>query len=475
MTEKRNNKEIKGFTLIELLVVIAILSVLAVAVTLILNPGELIRQGRDSTRFSDLNNVEKALSLFQTDKYDDFMGTSSIVYVSLPDENSNCSSYDLPTLPSGWTYHCSPSDTLTKVDGTGWIPVDLTQSSFGATLSRYPIDPTNSFDSSLYYTYHYGDKTYELVANMESERYITKEEEDGGRLDSKYERGSNFSLAMIPLAGDWITIPGSSTYDTSDFEVMKYEVKCLSDSGEALTSPKANSSYNTYDEDYGCSNIASVANGYPMADVTHDEAKSYCEGLGAHLITNDEWMTIARNAISEDSNWTGGSVGSGCLFRGNSGDTTCGYDGANPDYGTSRNERAKFILSNGETIYDIAGNVWEHVAIDSEDTLIPQNNQPTLSTTADDGAGWGGWGEFTDISGYGMLSYDDIRPSNSSYNSDEGVGKLYTYGDDESSTTNRVFIRGANWYNGSDAGAFTLSLDWSTGYQNYTVGFRCAR
>jgi hypothetical protein len=74
-----------------------------------------------------------------------------------------------------------------------------------------------------------------------------------------------------------------------------------------------------------------------------------------------------------------------------------------------------------------------------------------------------------------MLSYNDIRPSNSSYNSDEGVGKLYTYGDDESSTTNRVFIRGANWYNGSDAGAFTLSLDWSTGYQNYTVGFRCAR
>jgi prepilin-type N-terminal cleavage/methylation domain-containing protein len=36
----------KAFTLIELLVVIAILAVLAVAVTLILNPAELIRQGR---------------------------------------------------------------------------------------------------------------------------------------------------------------------------------------------------------------------------------------------------------------------------------------------------------------------------------------------------------------------------------------------------------------------------------------------
>ncbi|HMB17541.1 MAG TPA: prepilin-type N-terminal cleavage/methylation domain-containing protein, partial [Candidatus Paceibacterota bacterium] len=40
----------QAFTLIELLVVIAILSILAVAVTLILNPAQLIRQGRDSTR-----------------------------------------------------------------------------------------------------------------------------------------------------------------------------------------------------------------------------------------------------------------------------------------------------------------------------------------------------------------------------------------------------------------------------------------
>ena len=44
----------KGFTLIELLVVIAILAVLATAVVVILNPAELVKQGRDSTRISDL-------------------------------------------------------------------------------------------------------------------------------------------------------------------------------------------------------------------------------------------------------------------------------------------------------------------------------------------------------------------------------------------------------------------------------------
>ncbi len=43
----------ESFTLIELLVVIAILAVLATAVVLVLNPSQLLAQGRDSTRLSD--------------------------------------------------------------------------------------------------------------------------------------------------------------------------------------------------------------------------------------------------------------------------------------------------------------------------------------------------------------------------------------------------------------------------------------
>lgn len=38
-----------------------------------------------------------------------------------------------------------------------------------------------------------------------------------------------------------------------------------------------------------------------------------------------------------------------------------------------------------------------------------------------------------------------------------------------------VFIRGGNWNNGSNAGAFTLNLNWDTGNTNNNVGFRCAR
>ncbi len=38
-----------------------------------------------------------------------------------------------------------------------------------------------------------------------------------------------------------------------------------------------------------------------------------------------------------------------------------------------------------------------------------------------------------------------------------------------------VFLRGDNWNNGSNDGAFALNLNWGTGNTNDNVGFRCAR
>jgi len=40
---------------------------------------------------------------------------------------------------------------------------------------------------------------------------------------------------------------------------------------------------------------------------------------------------------------------------------------------------------------------------------------------------------------------------------------------------NTYFIRGANANNGSNAGVFTLNLNWNAGNANRNVGFRCAR
>ena len=55
------------FTLIELLVVIAILAVLATAVVVVLNPAELLKQGRDSTRLSDFSAIHSAIAFYLSD------------------------------------------------------------------------------------------------------------------------------------------------------------------------------------------------------------------------------------------------------------------------------------------------------------------------------------------------------------------------------------------------------------------------
>ena len=41
-----------------------------------------------------------------------------------------------------------------------------------------------------------------------------------------------------------------------------------------------------------------------------------------HLLNNNEWMTIARNAESVGKNWSSGIVGEGFMYNGVSGDTT---------------------------------------------------------------------------------------------------------------------------------------------------------
>ncbi|MDP1706479.1 MAG: type II secretion system protein [bacterium] len=139
-----------SFTLIELLVVIAILAVLSVAVVFIINPSDIIKQSRDTNRLTDLNNLNKALGIFDVTNPNDFTGTSSVVYVSLPDTSAVCANLSLPALPAGYTYNCVTSSTLTKTDGTGWIPINFASTSYGSPIQRLPVDPVNT-SSTLEY------------------------------------------------------------------------------------------------------------------------------------------------------------------------------------------------------------------------------------------------------------------------------------------------------------------------------------
>lgn len=192
----------KGFTLLELLIVIGILAVLATVTVLVINPLEYIKQSRDAKRIADFVALNKALQLFSSEKNDPLLlGASTVVYISLPDNaSSTCGSYTLPNLPSPWQYHCSSDVNLKNVNGTGWLPVNLTSISIGSPLPTLPVDPNNIINGLSYYTYVTGGGVWEFDASMESAKNMLggsadKVSTDGGDDFTRYEFGTGLTVS----------------------------------------------------------------------------------------------------------------------------------------------------------------------------------------------------------------------------------------------------------------------------------------
>ncbi len=477
---------VRAFTLLELLLVIGILAVLASVTFIAINPAEQLKKSRDSSRLADLATLNSALSIYVTDTGGSTsIGTTTLTYLSLSDPaattsaGSDCSGLG---FPAGY-FHCAGPDYLQKTDGTGWVPVNFTNISIGNPLSKLPVDPTNTYASNLYYLYFPGSGTFKLVAKPESTDYLAK----AGQSASMFQAGNDLSLGG---GSNWVLVPGNSGFGTGgSFWAMKYEAKCVQ-SNAGLTSP--DTGYQTYSNSTtACTtansrNIASAPDGYPIANISHTTAKTYCNAIGAHLLTNDEWMTIARNAEQVGSNWTNNDVGSGALYSGHNdngpatalpaGDDNNGYYQTGQT--TPSNQKRTWTLSNGSIVWDFPGNVYEHVqrSVDNLGDLVTAIDLPPCS---DGVAGWG-WCQFASggspyVSSWTSdVAQDKVGPSNTAWYSTQGMGQVYTYknGVDQATT---VFLRGASWSTGSSAGAFSLYLAWGTGSTNFPVGFRCAR
>ena len=183
----------KGFTLIELLIVIAVLAVLSAAVVLVLNPAELLKQSRDSTRISDLAAINSALALWTAD-----------VSAGTWNATTTCSVAGA-TKPFVGGSACLIA-TSSAVNGTGWVNVDLTAITGGSPLSRLPLDPLNT--TTNFYAYRSSSTVgkYKLAANVESTKYangggsdVESNTKDGGNIVDTgnagwYEIGSDMSL-----------------------------------------------------------------------------------------------------------------------------------------------------------------------------------------------------------------------------------------------------------------------------------------
>ena len=216
-----DDKRVQGFTLIELLIVIAIIAILSVVVVLSLNPQEMLRKGRDSNRVSDLDTLTHAISLYQADQgtsgSSGFLGTSTIIYVSLPDSSSTCGSWNLPTPPTSTTYQCASPQTYRNTNGQGWIPLNFQTITTGSPLGQLPIDPTNASSTGLYYTYTTNGTQYELTSLFESSQYKAQYAQNPAipNYPEVNAKGSNLTLNPLwnpqGLVGYWNLDEGTGT------------------------------------------------------------------------------------------------------------------------------------------------------------------------------------------------------------------------------------------------------------------------
>ena len=153
---------------------------------------------------------------------------------------------------------------------------------------------------------------------------------------------------------NFVGVPSLTDYTTNSFCVMKYEAK-----------------------NDGSGNAISQAGSTPWRSITRNGSITECTDLGAKydLITNDEWQSIARNIEFVKSNWATGSVGNaGGLSTGHSDSSpavylpadsddnnACHQTGQTCNSSTWDSQRRTHTLSNGEVVWDLAGNVAEWV------------------------------------------------------------------------------------------------------------------
>ena len=303
----------------------------------------------------------------------------------------------------------------------------------------------------------------------------------GGNDTEKVNKKSNSSgnpvvtEDRIPLDLGYINVPANTALGVPAFRVMKYEAK-----------------------NDGSGNPVSKEDTTPWVEISQTEAFSACRSLNSEnsdndinsdanedgtytLISNPEWMTIARNIELVDENWAGGAVGTGCLFKGNAGYTNyCNnvsaahYDGNDPEFGPDRNPMASLTLSTGEKIWDLSGNVFEWVDWDMKDTLATVTVTSEIDKRAYNSAIdlRSRWIQFSELD-TNVGENDEMSPmtwqTTNTYTEPNMVG---AYWSGRANSKVGALRRGGGWLSENAAGPFALGMV-SGSLKAETTGFRC--
>jgi len=534
-----NGRWRKAFTLVELIIVITILAILA-TIAFISFQG-YTSKSRDANRASTAKNIETWLSLFQAKSWVypiqstwatiSLWATGVTVQWNLDESIARVINLnEVPRDPKTW----EPYNYISDTKGRGWKVLYylentpdyafLTQS-FAESEARTPIVkgewPWVLLDMDLKmiqtgtgvdlfwaqswttYTILVKDDIKIPWTGLELWWWFQNFAEKWGRLEAP------------KTCPEWyIPVPWNAEFMQPWFCVAKYEM-----GDENITIP------NTCDG-MGCPSVAentlyqtdwntvkysstgtlvSKAWLYPIVNISQTQAIAECQRIGKHLITNNEWMTIARNIEANPLNWSWGVVWIGGIYRGitwenpetlwcqtknSSGSWTRTYVSRAWSTDTTKwwsskwadcDSKRQHKLSNGEVIWDLAGNVREHV--NGRNTMNTDNigtmNANACGTSWT--AGWS-WYSFTNntttdnvtqcdfINGY---SYKRYGPKISYMNASNGIGRIYSY-NTNNTTVDKVFLRGGGAYNSVYSGVFAMHLGWVATDQSHGVGFRCS-
>lgn len=181
----------------------------------------------------------------------------------------------------------------------------------------------------------------------------------------------------------------------------------------------------------------------PWVEISYHDAVNAAECNALDLITETQWLAIAIDISQQDINWTGGKVGHGSIYQGlHLGNVD---EAQAATFVPEESERRWHQLSNGERIYDFAGNAYSWVFDDV------QGDDKGLT---------------------GKIAADSMSLTTSPYKSyEKGVGYIP---DGARDWSGYALIRGGCWCSESLAGVFGLNLGWRDGELG-GVGFRCTK
>jgi hypothetical protein len=267
----------------------------------------------------------------------------------------------------------------------------------------------------------------------------------------KVNIGASPAVPVFSCPTGFVKVPASSL-NNEEFCVMKFEAK-----------------------NNGFGFPVSQAAGAPWVNIEINDAALACQSLGLKfdLISNKEWMSLARNIESVDSNWDSGVEGSGSIFTGHNDNVPANLlvvadenDGYSETVNTSPSlQKRTLTISNGEIIWDISGNAHELVDWDKDSLGVQGYYKNDFCSL--------GFDEFPGIACLGFdLLIDEYSPNNNTLDSTNGVGKFRGA---NNTIIDPVAKRGGAFGSTLDSGIFTLTFESDRADSSANTGFRCVK